>query len=109
MGVQVFNSAWNAGVKVASENALSCYDRRGYNKILANSKPKTDSDARSLVAFTYLRLSPELMEYDNFLEFTRFVRRLQGNDYSFLSCKDFFTIQNLRSRLVSIDIVSLNR
>ncbi|KAG0582771.1 hypothetical protein KC19_3G084900 [Ceratodon purpureus] len=74
----VFNSAWNAGVKVASENALSCYDRRGYNKILENSKPEADSTGRSLVAFTYLRLSPELMEDDNFFEFTRFVRRLQG-------------------------------
>ena len=88
MDLQVFNSAWNAGVKVASENALSCYDRRGYNKILENSKPEADSTGRSLVAFTYLRLSPELMEDDNFFEFTRFVRRLQGNDYLLLPCKD---------------------
>lgn len=80
MYIQVFNGAWNAGVSVASENALSCYDRRGFNKILENAKPKTDSDGRSLVAFTYLRLGPELMEEDNYLEFARFVRRLQGND-----------------------------
>lgn len=75
---QVFKGACNAGVSLASENALSCYDRRGFNKILENAKPETDSDSRSLVAFTYLRLGPELMEDDNYLEFTRFVRQLQG-------------------------------
>ena len=107
MDVQVFKSVWNAGAVVASENALPCHDRRGYNKILDNSKPKTDSDGRSLVGFTYLRLSPELMEADNYLEFARFVRRLQGNDYSFLYYKNFFMIQNLRDGSVSVGIVSL--
>lgn len=78
MYIQVFKSVWGAGVSVASENALACYDRRGYNKILENAKPRIDSE-RNVVSFTYLRLNPELMEHDNYLEFTRFVRRLHGN------------------------------
>ncbi|XP_024364731.1 beta-amylase 2, chloroplastic isoform X2 [Physcomitrium patens] len=78
---QVFKSVWGAGVSVASENALACYDRRGYNKILENAKPRIDSE-RNVVSFTYLRLNPELMEHDNYLEFTRFVRRLHGKSIS---------------------------
>eukprot|EP00897_Mesotaenium_endlicherianum_P004518 jgi/Mesen1/4094/ME000214S03279 len=75
---QVLNAAWDAGISVASENALPCYDRDGYNKILENAKPRTDPDGRSLAAFTYLRLNPTLMEENNLNEFARFVKRLHG-------------------------------
>jgi len=75
---QVLNAAWDAGIPVASENALPCFDRDGYNKILENAKPRTDPDERHLVAFTYLRLSPTLMEEVNFNEFERFVKRMHG-------------------------------
>jgi hypothetical protein len=75
---QVLNSAWDAGIPVASENALPCYDRQGFNKILENAKPRTDPDGRCLAAFTYLRLNPTLMEEKNFKEFRRFVKRLHG-------------------------------
>lgn len=75
---QVLNAAWDAGIPVASENALPCFDRDGYNKILENAKPRTDPDERHLVAFTYLRLSPILMKEANFNEFERFVKRMHG-------------------------------
>lgn len=75
---QVLNAAWDAGIPVASENALRCFDRDGYNKILENAKPRTDPDGRHLVAFTYLRLSPTLMEEVNFKEFERFVKHMHG-------------------------------
>ncbi|KAK1260112.1 Beta-amylase 7 [Acorus gramineus] len=75
---QVLNAAWDAGISVASENALTCHDRNGYNKILENAKPMNDPDGRHLSAFTYLRLSPELMETMNFLEFQRFVKQMHG-------------------------------
>jgi len=75
---QVLKTAWDVGIDVASENALECYDRPGYNKILENSKPENNLGGHNLVAFTYLRLTPHLMQEDNFLEFTRFVRRLHG-------------------------------
>ncbi|KAL0397904.1 UNVERIFIED_CONTAM: Beta-amylase 2, chloroplastic [Sesamum calycinum] len=66
---QVLNAAWDAGVHVASENALPCYDRQGFNKILQNAKPYGDPDKRHLSAFTYLRLSPDLMVEHNLMEF----------------------------------------
>lgn len=75
---QVLNAAWDAGISVASENALGCFDRQGYNKILENAKPEKDPDGRHLVAFTYLRLNDELMKEHNFKEFSRFVKRLHG-------------------------------
>ncbi|KAI3974940.1 hypothetical protein MKX01_005051 [Papaver californicum] len=75
---QVLNAAWDASIPVASENALVCYDREGYNKILENAKPLNDPDGRHLVAFTYLRLSSYLIEEPNFEEFARFVKKMHG-------------------------------
>lgn len=75
---QVLNAAWDVCIPVASENALPCHDREGYNKILENAKPMNDPDGRHLSAFTYLRLSPVLMESHNFMEFERFVKRMHG-------------------------------
>ncbi|KAF3793571.1 Beta-amylase 2 [Nymphaea thermarum] len=76
---QVLNAAWDVNIQVASENALPCYDRDGYNKILENAKPLNNPDRRHLSAFTYLRLGPALMERHNFLEFERFVKRMHEN------------------------------
>ncbi|KAM1286682.1 hypothetical protein ACFX2J_000710 [Malus domestica] len=75
---QVLNAAWDANIPVASENALTCFDREGYNKILENAKPWNDPDGRHLSAFTYLRLSPVLIERHNLTEFERFVKRMHG-------------------------------
>ncbi|KAF5204572.1 Beta-amylase [Thalictrum thalictroides] len=75
---QVLNAAWDVCIPVASENALSCHDREGYNKILENAKPMNDPDGRHLSAFTYLRLSAVLMDRHNFMEFERFVKRMHG-------------------------------
>ncbi|XP_048421751.1 beta-amylase 2, chloroplastic-like isoform X1 [Pyrus x bretschneideri] len=74
----VLNAAWDADIPVASENALTCFDREGYNKILENAKPRNDPDGRHLSAFTYLRLSPVLIERHNLMEFERFVKRMHG-------------------------------
>ncbi|XP_071937252.1 beta-amylase 2, chloroplastic-like isoform X2 [Coffea arabica] len=79
---QVLNAAWDVSIAVASENALPCYDREGYNKILENAKPLSNPDGRHLSAFTYLRLSPVLMEKHNFVEFERFVKRMHGEPVS---------------------------
>nr|WEV03867.1 beta-amylase 2 [Paeonia suffruticosa] len=79
---QVLNAAWDVCIPVASENALSCHDREGYSKILENAKPLNDPDGRHLSAFTYLRLSPYLMEKHNFMEFERFVKKMHGEAVS---------------------------
>ncbi|KAL0907661.1 hypothetical protein M5K25_022082 [Dendrobium thyrsiflorum] len=75
---QVLNAAWDVSIPVASVNSFPCYDRDSYNKILQNAKPLDDPDGRHLSSFTYLRLSPVLMEGCNFSEFERFVKRMHG-------------------------------
>ncbi|CAL9174566.1 unnamed protein product, partial [Musa hybrid cultivar] len=77
---QVLNAAWDVSVPMASENALPCYDRDDYNKILDNAKPLSDPDGRHLSTFTYLRLNPVLMYAHNFKEFGRFVQRMHGKN-----------------------------
>lgn len=74
----MLNAAWDVCIPVASENALPCHDRVGYNKLLDNAKPMNDLDGRHFLSFTYLRLSPLLMERQNFMEFERFVKRMHG-------------------------------
>lgn len=75
---QVLNASWDVSTTVASENAFPCYDRDSYNKLLEKVKPLNDPDGRHMSSFTYLRLSPVLMERCNFLEFERFVKRMHG-------------------------------
>lgn len=75
---QVLNAAWDVCLPISSENALPCLSRVGYNKILDNAKPMNDPDGKHFTSFTYLRLSPLLMERHNFLEFERFVKRMHG-------------------------------
>ncbi|XP_040961798.1 beta-amylase 2, chloroplastic isoform X1 [Gossypium hirsutum] len=81
---QVLNAAWEACITVVSENAFVCHDRVGYNKILENVKPVNDPDGRHFSSFTYLRLTPLLMERQNFMEFERFVKRMHGEAVLYL-------------------------
>lgn len=74
----MLNASWDFCVLVASENALPCHDREGYNYLAEKAKPTNDPDGRHFSSFTYLRLSPLLMERHNFLEFERFVKRMHG-------------------------------
>ncbi|KAH8948977.1 hypothetical protein BDL97_10G006000 [Sphagnum fallax] len=78
--VQALNAAWDSGISAACENALSCYGQEDYNQILKNAKPMRGGGATGhhLDAFTYLRLSPDLMEEHNFEVFAHFVCCLHG-------------------------------
>ncbi|KAH8953383.1 hypothetical protein BDL97_08G023400 [Sphagnum fallax] len=98
---QVMNSAWDAGIPVATENALPCYDREGYNRILESVKPRLNPDNCHAIFFTYLRLSPKLLEEHHLFEFMRFVRRLHGESIADLDLSDgaaVLAILELRSR-----------
>ncbi|XP_060218622.1 beta-amylase 7-like isoform X1 [Lycium barbarum] len=75
---QVLNAAWDVSLPICSENALLCHDRGGYNCLLEKAKPLNDPDGKHIFAFTYLRLSPLLMDGQNYMEFERFVKRMHG-------------------------------
>lgn len=78
ISLQVLNVAWDVSLPVCSENALPCHDRGGYNCLLEKAKPQNDPDGKHIFAFTYLRLSPLLMDGQNHMEFERFVKRMHG-------------------------------
>ncbi|XP_010522319.1 PREDICTED: beta-amylase 6 [Tarenaya hassleriana] len=81
---QVMSCGWRENVQVAGENALSRYDRDGYNQILLNARPNGinlsgDRPIRRMFGFTYLRLSDKLLREPNFVTFETFVRRMHAN------------------------------
>lgn len=76
--LQLLNAGWDVDLPVTGQNGFPCLNRVGYNKVLDNAKPMNDPDGRLFSSFTYLRLSPLLMEQQNFVEFERFVKRMHG-------------------------------
>lgn len=76
--LQVLNAGWDVDLPVTSQNGFPCLNRVSYNKVLDHAKPMNDPDGRHFSSFTYLRLSPLLMERQNFVEFERFVKRMHG-------------------------------
>jgi hypothetical protein len=73
---QALSAGWREGIDVACENALSRYDRSGYNQMLRNARP---NDGRRVAAVTYLRLSDELLAGNNFRVFRTFVRKMHAD------------------------------
>ncbi|KAI7758416.1 hypothetical protein M8C21_013104, partial [Ambrosia artemisiifolia] len=82
---QVLKAAWSSCVIVASENALPCYDRRGYRKILEVAKPRNEPYGRCISSFTYRGLNQTLLEQHNLTEFALFVKKMHGTLSSSIS------------------------
>ncbi|KAJ4788897.1 Beta-amylase [Rhynchospora pubera] len=78
---QVLTTSWQIGIPVACENALPCFGRDDYQRVLENAKPALKKrEGKNLVRFTYLRLCPTLFEEQNFTEFKQFVKKMHGED-----------------------------
>ncbi|KAL0305598.1 UNVERIFIED_CONTAM: Beta-amylase 2, chloroplastic [Sesamum radiatum] len=75
--LEVLYNAWDIGIPIGAENALPCYGRQGFDKILQNVKPYDGPD-EILSSFTYLWLSPDLVEGCHLREFERFVKQMHG-------------------------------
>ncbi|BAM80224.1 probable beta-amylase [Cyanidioschyzon merolae strain 10D] len=81
-------AAQKHGVALAAENALPRYDRKAYKQIVAQAKPSSwgislpfgrkAETRKTLCGFTYLRLTPELLEKHHLREFANFVSWMQG-------------------------------
>ncbi|XP_041005431.1 beta-amylase-like [Juglans microcarpa x Juglans regia] len=83
---QVLSAGWRENIDVAGENALSRYDRDGYNQILLNARPngvnKEGRPKLRMYGVTYLRLSDDLMQKTNFNIFKTFVKKMHADqDY----------------------------
>ncbi|KAL2547860.1 Beta-amylase 5 [Forsythia ovata] len=84
---QVLSGGWTENIDVAGENALSRYDRSGYNQILLSARPngvnKNGPPKLKMAGVTFLRLSDELLERKNFRIFKTFVKKMHADlDYS---------------------------
>lgn len=77
------SGGWVENVDIAGENALSRYDRKGYNQILLNVRPngvnKYGPPKYKMVGVTYLRFSDELFESKNFKIFKQFVKKMHAD------------------------------
>lgn len=62
------------GVAYAGENALARYDAAAYQQIVAQS----DVNGQRISAFSYLRLTPELLQGDNLANFQAFVASMHN-------------------------------
>ncbi|KAG9139366.1 hypothetical protein Leryth_027054 [Lithospermum erythrorhizon] len=80
---QVLSCGWRENVEVAGENALPRYDVEGYNQILLNARPngcnKNGQPKLKLAAVTYLRLTDQLIRWENFQIFKSFVRKMHAH------------------------------
>nr|QBQ34101.1 beta-amylase [Hordeum vulgare]QGJ04017.1 beta-amylase, a-1,4-glucan maltohydrolase [Hordeum vulgare subsp. vulgare] len=80
---QVLSAGWREGLNVACENALPRYDPTAYNTILRNARPhginQSGPPEHKLFGFTYLRLSNQLVEGQNYVNFKTFVDRMHAN------------------------------
>lgn len=81
---QIRAAAARHGVKVAGENALCRFDQDAYDKIITNCRGEgTEQELWEsgallppMASFTFLRLTKELFEDDNFNSFVHFVGRM---------------------------------
>lgn len=76
---QVALATQHAKVPLAGENALPRYDEYAHDQILkASSLNSNDSE---MCAFTYLRMTPDLFQSDNWRRFVAFVKKMkEGKD-----------------------------
>jgi beta-amylase len=74
---QVAASAREAGVGLAGENALPRYDDTAHDQVVATAAEKAEEER--MVAFTYLRMGPDLFQPDNWRRFAAFVKRMSGS------------------------------
>lgn len=80
---QVLSGGWREEVEVAGENALPRYDRAAYNQILLNARPngvnRDGPPKLRMYGVTYLRISDDLLDWNNFRIFKTFVKKMHAD------------------------------
>lgn len=76
---QVLNSAWDRGLSIAGQNAVPCYDRAGFMRIVETSKPRNDPDHHCFLFFVYQQPSPFVQQTICFPELDYFIKSMHGD------------------------------
>ncbi|KAI5016355.1 hypothetical protein ZWY2020_006206 [Hordeum vulgare] len=79
---QVAAAARAAGIGLAGENALPRYDDTAHDQVVGTAAERAEEDR--MVAFTYLRMGPDLFQPDNWRRFAAFVKRMSKSG----SCRE---------------------
>ncbi|CAM0956873.1 unnamed protein product [Alopecurus aequalis] len=79
---QVAAAARGAGIGLAGENALPRYDNTAHDQVVSTAAERAEEDR--MVAFTYLRMGPDLFQPDNWRRFAAFVKRMSKSG----SCRE---------------------
>lgn len=77
---QVLNSAWDQGLKVAGQNAFSCYDKEVFMRLVETAKPINDPDHHHFAFFTFQPPLPLDERTICFSELDHFIRCMHGEN-----------------------------
>ncbi|XP_042505711.1 beta-amylase 8 [Macadamia integrifolia] len=75
---QVLNCAWDRGLTIAGQNALPCYDRESYMRILETAKPRNDPDRHQFSFFAYQQPPPPVQREICLSELDYFIKCMHG-------------------------------
>ncbi|KAH7851932.1 hypothetical protein Vadar_018460 [Vaccinium darrowii] len=78
---RVLNSAWDRGLSVAGQNAVPCYDRAGFMRIVETSKPINDPDHHCFLFCVHQQLSPFVQQTICFPELDYFIKSMHDVAY----------------------------
>ncbi|XP_010529274.2 PREDICTED: LOW QUALITY PROTEIN: beta-amylase 8 [Tarenaya hassleriana] len=76
---QVLNAAWDGGMSIAGENAVSCFDREGCMRIVEMAKPRNHPENRHFSFFVYHQPSPLVQGSTCFADLDYFIKCMHGD------------------------------
>ncbi|WOL05778.1 beta-amylase 1, chloroplastic [Canna indica] len=96
---QVAEATREARVELAGENALPRYDETAHEQIVstATSMGGGGEGKEKMVAFTYLRMGPDLFQPDNWRRFVAFVKKMAEGSEGVGPCRELVEREAERS------------
>ncbi|KAL3498098.1 hypothetical protein ACH5RR_040830 [Cinchona calisaya] len=76
---QVLNSAWDRGLAVAGQNAISCYNREGFIRLADIAKPRNDPDQHHFSFFVFHQQSLLVQRPLCFTELDHLINCMHGD------------------------------
>ncbi|ESQ39651.1 hypothetical protein EUTSA_v10001222mg, partial [Eutrema salsugineum] len=73
---QVINAAWDKGLLIGGENAITCFDREGCMRLIEMAKPRNHPDSCHFSFFTYRQPSPLVQGSSCFADLDYFIKRM---------------------------------
>ncbi|CAN8246033.1 unnamed protein product [Cochlearia groenlandica] len=75
---QVINAAWEKGLVMGGENAITCFDRESCMRLIEMAKPRNHPDSYHFSFFAYRQPSPLVQGSTCFADLDYFIKRMHG-------------------------------